>query len=158
MLQLLQIGYCKRCADSISSSDLSHQIIPFVIQLFTVTVQPTYKVHTCSAFALDFTHLFPRYFQHWQLYFEESEIPLWHEILISDKFGTFTQSSSRPSLCYLSLRSFWTRYSKSLNFIYTLYRAPLIGGPQVLWILFLLLLTASASTCLQHSWNLAESF
>ena len=38
------------------------------------------------------------------------------------------------------------------------YRAPLIGGPQVLWILFLLLLTTSASTCLQHSHNLGPAY
>ena len=38
------------------------------------------------------------------------------------------------------------------------YRAPLIGGPQVWWILFLLLLTTSASTCLQHSRNLGPAY
>ena len=39
-----------------------------------------------------------------------------------------------------------------------LYRARLIGGPQVWWILFLLLLTTSASTCLQHSRNLGPAY
>ena len=39
-----------------------------------------------------------------------------------------------------------------------IYRAPLIGGPQVWWILFLLLLTTSASTCLQHSRNLGPAY
>ena len=38
------------------------------------------------------------------------------------------------------------------------YRAPLIGGPQVLWILFLLLLTTSTSTCLKHSHNLGPAY
>ena len=39
-----------------------------------------------------------------------------------------------------------------------MYRAPLIGGPQVSWISFLLLLNTSASTCQQHSHNLGPAY
>ena len=41
---------------------------------------------------------------------------------------------------------------------WNMYRAPLIGRPQVSRILFLLLLTTSGSTCLQHSRNLGPAY
>ena len=53
----------------------------------------------------------------------------------------------------------WILYNRSVpNADKGVYRAPLVGGPQGWWILFLLWLTTSASTCLQHSRNLGPDY
>ena len=57
-----------------------------------------------------------------------------------------------PQLAY-SIHATWC-----IDFSQSLYRARLKGFGQVWRILFLLLLSTSASTCLQHSRNLAKVF
>ena len=98
------------------------------------------------------------------LFFVISSSPLCMQYVV---FLPFSISSIRRPSVHCPTSSCRRRRSSRLQFDHRagcplpppcMYRARLIGGPQVWWILFLLLLTTSASTCLQHSRNLGPAY